>query len=73
MNTFSNIKKITVEKSEIFERLQKRREKIADALDDPAVRGFKSSVVEKYTEMRTLFMSFSKMLMIPKLKKPGLF
>ena len=28
MNTFSNIKKITVEKSEIFERLQKDEKRL---------------------------------------------
>jgi hypothetical protein len=36
---------------EIFlEQLSKRREGLADALDDPALRGVKTSVVEKYSD-----------------------
>ncbi|MFD2446586.1 hypothetical protein ACFSO7_21845 [Bacillus sp. CGMCC 1.16607] len=33
-----------------FDQLSKHREHLADALDDPALRGVKTSVVEKYSD-----------------------
>lgn len=41
---------MTKEQKELFEKLTKKRQKTAEALNDPSVSGFKKSVVDKYSD-----------------------
>ncbi|MBM4056116.1 MAG: hypothetical protein FJ264_15905 [Planctomycetes bacterium] len=46
----SNVKKLSKEHGEIFSRLQIHRERIANILEEPAVKGVKKSATDKYSE-----------------------
>ena len=41
---------LTATQDGFFERLSQKREKYADMLEDPSMKGIKNSVVEKYSE-----------------------
>ncbi|MBM7660397.1 hypothetical protein JOC85_001164 [Bacillus mesophilus] len=44
------VPKNSVQDNIYFNQLSKHRERLADALDDPALRGVKTSIVEKYSD-----------------------
>ena len=41
---------MTIQEESFFENLYLRRLRVADALDDPAVRGYNDGLIDKYTD-----------------------